>query len=237
MGFSGGGSNVTKPHTHDSGVVQDGGSLAANVTQFGLSAGSILYSDGSNIQELGVGSAAEALVVNGAANAPEWASAGATSPWTNLGADVATTGQASLEVSGFAAHDVLQLLFKVQEVSGGYLKLGTNGVTANYNSRFLYNIVVDTTNGATGWRLTEGNDADHTVIGSVLLFKPDSNADFDGQNGLFHTINTYAPSYETSYTMMGGVANNQTADITTVTLTYTGGNLFGNLTVNGMNYS
>ena len=76
MGFSGGGSNITKPHTHDSTVLQDGGSLAANVTQFGLTAGSILYSDGSNIQELAVGSASDALVVNGAATAPEWASAG-----------------------------------------------------------------------------------------------------------------------------------------------------------------
>jgi len=44
MGFSGGGSNVTKAHTHDSTVVQDGGALAANVTQFGLTNGSILVS-------------------------------------------------------------------------------------------------------------------------------------------------------------------------------------------------
>ena len=55
MGFGGGGSNVTKSHTHDSTIVQDGGSLAANVTQFGLTNGSILYSDGVNIQELSVG--------------------------------------------------------------------------------------------------------------------------------------------------------------------------------------
>lgn len=75
MGFSGGSANVTKAHTHDSTVVQDGGSLAANVTQFGLSAGSILYSDGSNIQELGVGSATDSLVVNAGATAPEWATA------------------------------------------------------------------------------------------------------------------------------------------------------------------
>ena len=76
MGFSGGGSNITKAHTHDSTIVQDGGSLAANVTQFGLAAGSVLYSDGSNIQELAVGSAADVLTVNGAATAPEWASGG-----------------------------------------------------------------------------------------------------------------------------------------------------------------
>ena len=70
MGFSGGGSNVTKAHTHDSTVVQDGGALAANVTQFGLTNGSILVSDGSNIQELGIGSSAEVLAVSG--GTPAW---------------------------------------------------------------------------------------------------------------------------------------------------------------------
>ena len=70
MGFGGGGSNVTKAHTHDSTIVQDGGSLAANVTQFGLTNGSILYSDGSNIQELGVGGSAQVLAVSG--GIPAW---------------------------------------------------------------------------------------------------------------------------------------------------------------------
>ena len=70
MGFGGGGSNVTKAHTHDSTVVQDGGSLAANVTQFGLSNGSILFSDGNNIQELSVGAGAQVLGVSG--SLPAW---------------------------------------------------------------------------------------------------------------------------------------------------------------------
>jgi len=61
MGFSGGGANVTKAHQHDGTVVQDGGSLAANATQFGLTNGSLLYSDGTNIQELGVGSSGYVL--------------------------------------------------------------------------------------------------------------------------------------------------------------------------------
>jgi len=72
MGFSGGGAGVLTNHTHDTAVTNDGGALAANATMFGLSAGSVLFSDGSNIQELGVGSASDVLAVNGAANAPEW---------------------------------------------------------------------------------------------------------------------------------------------------------------------
>jgi len=79
MGFSGSGSNVTRAHTHDSTVIQDGGSLAANVTQFGLSSGSILYSDGSNIQELGVGAGGKVLAVSGS-SLPEWVTPTDTSP-------------------------------------------------------------------------------------------------------------------------------------------------------------
>jgi len=79
MGFSGGGSNITKAHTHDSTVVQDGGSLAANVTQFGLSSGSILYSDGSNIQELSVGISGKVLGISGS-SLPEWVTPTDTSP-------------------------------------------------------------------------------------------------------------------------------------------------------------
>jgi hypothetical protein len=70
MGFSGGGSNITKAHTHDSTVVQDGGALAANVTQFGLSNGSILISDGNNIQELIAGGSAQVLAISG--GTPAW---------------------------------------------------------------------------------------------------------------------------------------------------------------------
>ena len=67
MGFGGGGSSQTRPHTHDSGIINDGGSLAANVTQFGLNNQSMLVSDGSNIQELVLGSEGENLTSIGGA--------------------------------------------------------------------------------------------------------------------------------------------------------------------------
>jgi hypothetical protein len=108
MAFSGGGSNITLPHTHDSNIVQDGGSLAANVTQFGLSAGSILYSDGSNIQELAVGSAADSLVVNGGGTAPVWsAGGGVTLTRTNkTSATQISTSSTSLVDMSFTSHTV-----------------------------------------------------------------------------------------------------------------------------------
>jgi hypothetical protein len=77
MGFSGGGSNVTKAHTHSSSIVQDGGALAFNnITQAGMAEGDITYSDGTALQILGLGSATDTLTVNAGATAPEWAAGG-----------------------------------------------------------------------------------------------------------------------------------------------------------------
>ena len=54
MGFSGGGSNVLKPHKH-SNAVQDGSPLNMNnVTEASLSGGDIVYSDGNALQRLAI---------------------------------------------------------------------------------------------------------------------------------------------------------------------------------------
>lgn len=75
MGFSGGGSNVLKPHTHDSTILQDGGNLNfQNITQSNMSAGSLTYSDGNHLQELGIGAADDLLTVSG--GVPVWSSHG-----------------------------------------------------------------------------------------------------------------------------------------------------------------
>lgn len=86
MGFSGGGSNVTKPHTHDSSITQDGGALAANVTQFGLASGSILYSDGSNVQELTKPAvpSGEVLRFESGATTPSWNHVTTSVTWEQL---------------------------------------------------------------------------------------------------------------------------------------------------------
>ena len=75
MGFSGGGSNVLKPHTHDGTVVQDGGSLNFNnITQSSSSAGQIFYSDGVHLQQLAYPGvpAGEALTAVAASTQPSW---------------------------------------------------------------------------------------------------------------------------------------------------------------------
>ena len=72
MGFGGGGSSQTRPHTHDSNIANDGGALQFdNVTQGTMTAGDITYSDGNHLQVLNLGGAGEVLAVSGAA--PAWA--------------------------------------------------------------------------------------------------------------------------------------------------------------------
>ena len=76
MGFSGGGSNILKPHTHDSTILQDGGNLDfKNITQGDMSAGSMCYSNGSHLQELvkPVTPANEVLTFATAGTTPTWA--------------------------------------------------------------------------------------------------------------------------------------------------------------------
>jgi hypothetical protein len=71
MAFSGGGQAVTRPHTHDSTIVQDGGSLNFNnITQSSMGASSMTYSDGNHLRELTIGSAGDTLSVSG--GVPAW---------------------------------------------------------------------------------------------------------------------------------------------------------------------
>jgi len=74
VGFSGGGSNVLKPHKHSS-AVQDGSPLDMNnVTEATLTAGDIVYSDGAALQRLPIGSTTDSLVVS-AGGVPTWGAA------------------------------------------------------------------------------------------------------------------------------------------------------------------
>ena len=93
MGFSGGGSNVLKPHKH-SNAVQDGSPLNMNnVTEASLSAGDIVYSDGNALQRLAIGSPAQQIKVNAGATAPEYFTAAvAASNYEFLGASSVTAG-------------------------------------------------------------------------------------------------------------------------------------------------
>ena len=73
MGFNGGGGGQLLNHEHDGTLALDGGPLDfKNVTQSGMSAGSLGMSDGVHLQELSIGLASQLVRVNGAASALEY---------------------------------------------------------------------------------------------------------------------------------------------------------------------
>ena len=135
MGFSGGGANVTKAHTHSSSIVQDGGALNFdNVTQASLAAGDITYSDGAALQVLGIGSPSDSLVVNGAGTLPEWAAAGGGFSTNSL---IAQTAGNRTTTSGTFAN-ITDLEITLSNHAGGIATIvSCNSVTANDHNRNL----------------------------------------------------------------------------------------------------
>lgn len=99
MGFSGGGSNVLKPHKHSS-AVQDGSPLNMdNVTEGSLTAGDIVYSDGNALQRLaapGVPSG-ELLTFAALASAPSWGAGGGAASMQFVTSSVLTVDSNAME--------------------------------------------------------------------------------------------------------------------------------------------
>jgi len=147
MGFSGGGSNVLKAHKHSS-AVQDGGKLDMdNVTEAELTAGDIVYSDGSALQRLAIGTPAQQLKVNAGATAPEYFTpAAAASTWTTL-ADVTLGVAGTLDSGVFASHSVLTIyIFAALSASDGQgIKFNNDSAANQYCSRDFRNGTMFTT--------------------------------------------------------------------------------------------
>ena len=155
MGFSGGGSSQTKPHTHDSLVINDGGSLNFdNVTQGSLTAGDITYGDGVHLQRLPIGGAGDSLVVNGGATAPEWA---ASSDPHNAGMVITYAGTNASIPAGWLLCDGASVLTATYPALFTALGYAYGGAGANFN---LPNMVgVFAKGSATQTATTGGNNS------------------------------------------------------------------------------
>jgi len=136
MGFSGGGAGVLTNHTHDTAVTNDGGALAANATMFGLTNQSMLVSDGTNIQELSLGSEADILTSTGGAVSWETPSGGGGT-WEILDSTKLTSTGASVDVT-FTAKEYLLFQFNIICSSAGNCSLrytfnSDTGAVYDYN--------------------------------------------------------------------------------------------------------
>ena len=197
MGFSGGGSNVLKPHTHDGTVVQDGGSLNMNnVTQASLTAGDIVYSDGVHLQRLALGTPAQQIQVNAGATAPEYFTAGgASSTWTMI--DEQTAAGTSADTGAHADCDNYQelafncffLATDTNDVELQWYDVSNNLITASYSINGTYGGVAFQNNFAVGAELTNGTAiATEGVNVQVRIF----NKKAAGVTGGSYSIATYA---------------------------------------------
>ena len=142
MGFSGGGSNVLLPHTHDGRTAQDGGALNfSNITQSQSALGEIFYSDGIAIQQLPVGAPNDEIRVSGA-NLPEWytpASAGSNYEFLGSATAVSTSPITVTFASAVLPPSYVVAVFSGTPAGGQEVGFQVNGLTAsNYNNQGFY---------------------------------------------------------------------------------------------------
>jgi len=235
MAFSGGGSNITLPHTHDGTVVQDGGSLNMdNVTQANLTAGDVIYSDGTHLQRLAIGTPAQQIKVNAGATAPEYFSAAAGSDIEfierfGLAAGSATTSMSSSTFTGMSeiwawyqihnANDNVSINFRPNNVSTGYQSQARNYAGGNTTSTAGFHYRGGTSN---------------TCFG---LFHIMSGSGSYGQFGMTCTGNTAA--YDSGASSMnfpggmGGLLAGNNDLITSLTIAVTAGNIYGDVVLFG----
>jgi len=246
MGFSGGGSNVLLPHTHDGTVSQDGGPLNFNnITQSQSAAGEIFYSDGVHLQQLVYPAvpAGETLTAAAASTSPSWAPSGGAGSFTIDGFASSAAGAASLQVSGMTGRDITQILFSVgvNATTTAYPMIRVSGIsTNNYKVRNMNNATEFTDTAATGYILDEstGSNLDKQYQGEMYIFKGNSNLSFTGNvmKSIVGSLNTSAATIQTHYTTQGSGNQNSTADITQIDLLLSAGNIYGTMQVNSMNY-
>ena len=176
MGFSGSGSSVTRAHTHDSAIINDGGSLNLDgVTQGGvaMTAGAITFSDGAagNMQVLTLGNALDSLSVNAGATAPEWTAsadphgAGMVVCWAGAVGSV-PTGWLLCDGASVATATYGDLHTAIGYVYGG---AGANFNLPNLVNRFVRGQSTQTaaTGGADSLTLTTAEMPTHTHVASV----------------------------------------------------------------------
>jgi hypothetical protein len=145
MGFSGGGSNILKSHTHSAAILQDGGNLDFdNVTQGDLSAGDVIYSNGVAMQKLAIGTPAQQLIVNPGATAPVWSSEHTQGRLEVLHDDVLSADGTEMVYTRGASLDMAavygELVFCLQ---GWQATAGSLGLTINGHADYAYNNILN----------------------------------------------------------------------------------------------
>ena len=222
MGFSGGGSNVLLPHTHDGRVSQDGGPLNfSNITQSQSAAGEVFYSDGTALQQLAYPGvpAGETLTAAAASTAPAWVAAAAATSAFELVDDQELGGTATFIDSTFAAisgDDVsqLQIVLDLQRsnvVCDILLQYGIGGLvtSAYYTSYTGTSIASGFYNNQAQWLIApDHNNYRHLMTNAFISLPTSSMTTFNADMLFFsNSANTNPEGYISGGTRDGtGVA-------------------------------
>ena len=211
MGFSGGGTNVLKPHKHSS-AVQDGSPLnMVNVTEGSLNAGDIVYSDGNALQRLAIGSPAQQIKVNAGATAPEYFTpAAASSTWEIL-ADVTLGVAGPLNTGTISAQDkFIKILYYGAPVSSTTLGVTCNNTAGNVeyaSNTFRDFTTAGTANNERSMFFFSGINSNNPMFFEMSGFNGGSTDDklFSlTTTANLTTGNTYAASYQNYCKWYGG---------------------------------
>jgi microcystin-dependent protein len=212
LGFSGGGSSQTKPHTHDGLIVNDGGSLNLdNVTQGGLTSGDITYSDGTHLQRLAIGGVGDSLVVNGAGTFPEWA---ASSDPHNSGMVITYAGTNATIPAGWLLCDGASVATATYPNLFTAIGYAYGGAGANFNLPDMVGVFAKgsatqtaTTGGANSLTLTTAQMPTHS---HVVTDPGHTHEIYRNQGGSgsykvmdYYTKNKYEPPYITNSATTG----------------------------------
>ena len=226
MAFSGGGSNILKPHKHNSLVLQDGGNLDfLNNTQSDMSAGSTTYSNGSHLQELvkPITPAGEVLTFVAAATAPSWEAGAVNQDRLEQLAFYETTGNDDEIVLTFSSINLDDYACLYLEFSGTVVaalniqvKMGDG---ASYRYTYDQSATGTFTNvqqaGQTEWELANSSiitPAASLFVGHMWLYAMQQN-----EGGDQYTAQWNVGSY-TGNSSGNGFTNSGSFDITTVTI-------------------
>ena len=212
MGFSGGGSNILLPHTHDGTVSQDGGPLNFNnVTQSQSSAGEVFYSDGVHLQQLAypVAPAGETLTAAAATTAPSWAApaSGAATILVSHTELVGTNTSISSSFTNIPQSDVSKF-FGVFQTSksnaAASIHWRVNGIsTATYDQWIIKQKLVSTMSNWTNtgkqhWECFTGSEGDDITIDWDLTFNTASDYMQGAANGRSETSQFYQTGWNTT---------------------------------------
>jgi len=184
MGFSGGGGGVLTNHTHDGAITNNGGSLAANATQFGLTDQSILVSDGTNIQELVAGSESDSLSISGGNVA--WAAAGGgTYQFHEAFTQASDSSTFAITLSSAITYtDVSEIIIflQAQKLIGD----------ANASLSFIYNDLVSNYDNESRKQSGPTVTSEYQAGGSALIYNTTTSG--INENNVFNAVIRFTPN-------------------------------------------